>query len=50
MPTETPRPSSAATTAAVASSISCGRLEPFVSQSVTFSAPALTAASRHAIA
>ena len=44
MPTWTP--SSSATTAAVASETSAGSDEPFVSQSVTFSAPASAAARR----
>ncbi len=38
------------TTARVACRISCGRLDPLVSHSVTFSAPASSAASRHSSA
>ena len=49
IPTSTRSPSSA-TTAAVASATCAGRLEPLVSQRVTFSAPAATAARRHSSA
>ncbi len=50
IPTVTPVPSNAATTAPIAAPSASGSVPPFVSQQTSVAAPALAAARRHASA